>query len=66
MSCSFLYLAFRAVLPGLVRSRRGLNVKDIELLSARARLRRKAPRRARAARADMRSPIDDYGARPPM
>jgi hypothetical protein len=29
---SFLYLSFRALLAALVRSRRGLDVKDIELL----------------------------------
>jgi hypothetical protein len=29
---SFLYLAFRALLGALVRSRRGLDVKDVELV----------------------------------
>ena len=32
MAFSFLYLAVRALLGTLVRSRRGLDVKDIELL----------------------------------
>jgi putative transposase len=35
---SFLYLAFRALLGVLVRSRRGLDVKDIELLVVRHEL----------------------------
>lgn len=35
MVFSFLYLVFRAVLGALVRSRRGLDVKDIELLVLR-------------------------------
>ena len=34
----FLYLAFRALLGALVRSRRGLHVKDIELLVLRHEL----------------------------
>ena len=45
MAFSFLYLAVRAVLGALVRSRRGLDVKDIELLVLRhelAILRRQA------------------------
>jgi putative transposase len=47
MAFSFLYLAVRAVLGALVRSRRGLDVKDIELLVLRhelAILRRQAGR----------------------
>jgi hypothetical protein len=36
MVLSFLYLAFRALLGALVRSRRGLHVKDIELHGIRA------------------------------
>jgi hypothetical protein len=37
----FLYLGLRALLGALVRSRRGLDMKDIELLVLRhARLRR--------------------------
>jgi hypothetical protein len=47
MAFSFLYLAFRAVLGALVRSRRGLDVKDVELLVLRhelAILRREAGR----------------------
>jgi hypothetical protein len=36
---SFLYLAFRALLGALVRCRRGLDVKDIELLVLRHELR---------------------------
>ena len=32
MAFSFLYLALRALLGALVRSRRGLHVKDVELL----------------------------------
>jgi hypothetical protein len=35
---SFLYVAFRALLGALVRSRRGLDVKDIELLVLRYEL----------------------------
>jgi hypothetical protein len=35
MVFSFLYLAFRALLGALVRSRRGLDLKDIELLVLR-------------------------------
>jgi putative transposase len=38
MAFSFLYLAFRALLAALVRSRRGLDVKDIELLVLRHEL----------------------------
>jgi putative transposase len=36
--CPYLYLAFRALLAALVRSRRGLVVKDIELLVLRDEL----------------------------
>jgi hypothetical protein len=35
MALSFLYLALRALLGGLVCSRRGLHVKDVELLVLR-------------------------------
>jgi hypothetical protein len=38
MASSFLYLAVRALLGALVRSRRGLHVKDIELLVLRHEL----------------------------
>jgi putative transposase len=38
MALSFLYLAFRALLGALVRSRRGLDAKDIELLVLRHEL----------------------------
>ena len=38
MAFSFLYLAVRALLGALVRSRRGLHVKDIELLVFRHEL----------------------------
>src|SRR5215207_8811331 len=38
MAFSFLYLALRALLGALVRSRRGLQVKDIELLVLRHEL----------------------------
>ena len=38
MAFSFLYVAFRALLGALVRSRRGLDVKDIELLVLRHEL----------------------------
>jgi hypothetical protein len=38
MAFAFLYLAVRAVLGALVRSRRGLDVKDIELLVLRHEL----------------------------
>jgi hypothetical protein len=38
MVSSFLYLAVRALLAALVRSRRGLHVKDLELLVLRHEL----------------------------
>src|SRR5436190_12625848 len=38
MAFSFLYLAVRAVLGALVRSQRGLDVKDVELLVLRHEL----------------------------
>jgi hypothetical protein len=38
MVVSLLYLAFRALLDALVRSRRGLDVKDVELLELVDRL----------------------------
>ena len=38
MVFSFLYVAFRALLGALVRSRRSLDVKDIELLVLRQEL----------------------------
>jgi putative transposase len=38
MAFSFLYLAFRALLGALVRSRRGLDAKDVELLVLRHEL----------------------------
>src|SRR3954464_8631875 len=38
MAFAFLYLAVRALLGALVRSRRGLDVKDIELLVLRHEL----------------------------
>ena len=38
MVLSFLYLAFRALLGALVRSRRGLDLKDIELVVMRHEL----------------------------
>ena len=47
MAFSFLYLAVRALMGALVRSRRGLDVKDIELLVLRHELeilRRQLPR----------------------
>jgi hypothetical protein len=47
MAFSFLYLGFRALLGTLVRCRRGLDVKDIELLVLRHELeilRRQVPR----------------------
>jgi hypothetical protein len=40
---SFLYLAFRALLGALVRSRRGLDVKDVELPVLRHELEVLAP-----------------------
>jgi transposase len=53
MAFSFLYLAFRALLGALVRTRRGLDVKDIELLVLRHELevlrRQVAQRRLRVA-----------------
>ena len=38
MAFSFLYLAFRTLLGALVRRRRGLDVKDVELLVLRHEL----------------------------
>ena len=38
MAFSFLYVAFRALLGALVRCRRGLDVKDVELLVGRHEL----------------------------
>src|SRR5436190_20582160 len=38
MAFSFLYLAVRALIGALVRSRRGLDVKDVELLVLRHEL----------------------------
>jgi hypothetical protein len=38
MFFSFFYLAFRALLGALIRSRRGLDLKDIELLALRHEL----------------------------
>jgi hypothetical protein len=38
MALSFLYLVVRALLGALVRSRRGLDVKDVELLVLRHEL----------------------------
>jgi len=38
MAFSFLYLAFRALRGALVRSRRGLDAKDVELLVLRHEL----------------------------
>ena len=51
---SFLYLAFRALLGALVRSRRGLDVKDVELLVLRHELEI-LPRQV--ARPKLRAPI---------
>ncbi len=50
MVLSFLYLAFPALLGAFVRSRRGLDVKDIEMLVLRHELeilRRHRPAEAR-------------------
>lgn len=38
MAFSLLYLAFRALLGALVRNRRGLDLKDVELLVVRHEL----------------------------
>ena len=38
MVLSFVYLAFRALLGALVRSRRGLDLKDVELIVLRHEL----------------------------
>ena len=73
MALSFLYLAFRALLGALVRSRRGLDVKDLELLVLRhelAVLRRQVARpklraadRALLAAASCQVPRPSRGAR---
>jgi putative transposase len=70
---SFLYLAFRALLGALVRSRRGLDVKDVELLVLRheleilrrqvARPKPRAPDRALLAAAAYHLPRRSRGAR---
>jgi hypothetical protein len=52
MAFPFFYLAVRALLGALVRSRHGLHVKDVELLVLRHELeilRRQAPRPKLAA-----------------
>ena len=46
MAFSFLYLAVRALFGALVRSRRGLDVKDVELLVLRHELEAPAGRAA--------------------
>ena len=73
MAFSFLYLAFRALLGALVRSRRGLDVKDIELLVLRhelevlrrqvARPKLRAADRALLAAAACQLPRSSRGAR---
>jgi len=73
MAVSFLYLAFRALLGALVRNRRGLDVKDIELLVLRhelevlrrqvARPRLRAADRALLAAAACHLPGPSRGAR---
>jgi putative transposase len=70
---SFVYLAFRALLGALVRSRRGLDVKDVELLVLRhelevlrrhgARPQLRAPDRALLAAAARHLPPSLRGAR---
>src|SRR5436305_6058824 len=74
MAFSFLYLAVRALLGALVRSRRGLHVKDVELLVLRHELeilRRQVVRpklrmvdRALLAAAACHLPRSSRGARP--
>jgi hypothetical protein len=56
MALSFLYLAVRALLGALVHSRRGLHVKDFELLVLRHELVRPAARRCPCDRWRRRSP----------
>jgi len=73
MAFSFLYLAFRALLGALVRTRRGSDVKDIELLVLRhelevlrrqvARPRLRAADRALLAAAACHLPRSSRGAR---
>ena len=73
MAFSFLYLAFRALLGALVRCRRGLDVKDIELLVLRhelevlrrqiARPRLRAADRALLAAATCQLPRPSRGTR---
>jgi hypothetical protein len=70
---SFLYVAFRALLRALVRSRRGLDVKDVELLVLRhelevlrrqvARPKLRAADRALLAAAACHLPRSSRGAR---
>jgi hypothetical protein len=54
MAFSFLYLALRALLGALVRGRRGLHVKDVELLVLRHELEilRRQVARPKVATAD--------------
>jgi hypothetical protein len=66
MAFSFLYLAVRSLLGALVRSRRGLDVKDVELLVLRhelAILRRQGarPKLGMADRARVRPAAAGYG-----
>ena len=73
MAFSFLYVAFRALVRALVRSRRGLDVKDIELLVLRhelevlrrqlARPKLRAADRALLAAAACHLPRSSRGAR---
>jgi putative transposase len=72
MVFSFLYLTVRALLGALVRSRRGLHVKDIELLVLRheleilrrqvARPQLTTPDRALLAAASCHLPVSSRGA----
>src|SRR3954468_11432653 len=73
MAFSFLYIAFRALLGVLVRSRRGLDLKDLELLVLRhelevlrrqvARPKLRAADRALLAAAASHLPRQSRGAR---
>jgi hypothetical protein len=65
MAFSFLYLAFRALLGALVRSRRGVDVKDIELLVLRHELEvlRRQVARPRLRAADRARPATCHAPR---
>jgi hypothetical protein len=61
---SFVYVAFRALLGALVRSRRGLDVKDIELLVVRVGYANSIVSRARTWSASPPASVESRGSGP--